>query len=122
MLDSIRRACASSPSSRSPVDGLRPVCPVTKTRSPLRMACEYVPTAGGAAFVAIFVLFTIDVLPPLDAPRNAEVKPRGRAAPRREIEQLRLSRKDDLHRHDVRRIVEVEIEVVELGDIRRVDP
>src|ERR1044072_3613261 len=61
LLDNMRRVCASRPSSSSPVSGSRPVCPVRKTRSPVRIACECVPIDGGAAFVAILVLFDIRV-------------------------------------------------------------
>src|SRR5258708_215122 len=58
----------------------------------------------------------------LDGQRNLELDAGRRSAPWRQIEQLRLAGIDDLHHHDVRRILEFQVEVMELGDVRAVDP
>src|SRR5438874_1854690 len=65
---SISRVCASSPSASLPVAGSRPDCAATKTRLPARMACEYVPIAGGAdhaSGAAALVLLFADFNQPL---------------------------------------------------------
>src|SRR6185503_20782939 len=95
MFESMRRVCASSPSSSFPVSGSRPVCAVTKTRSPVRIACEYVPSAGGAASVLIRVLLTIR-LDPLCPQGNLEIYLHWSTAQRRKVHQLDLPRENDL--------------------------
>src|SRR5687768_17087785 len=103
MFDSMRRVCASRASSSFPVSGSRPVCAVTKTRSPVRIAFEYVPRVGGAASVLILVLLTIR-REPFCPQRYFKVHFHWSTAQRREIQQLHLSRKNDLQQHDVFRI------------------
>src|SRR5689334_7973815 len=103
--DNIRRVWASSPSSSLPVSGSRPVRAVTKMRSPVRIACEQVPMAGGPASVLILILLTMCLVLELDSlrgERNMIIDFYWTTGERRQIDQLDAPRKNDLQQHDVR--------------------
>ena len=62
------------------------------------------------------------VIDPLRPQRDFESDLHGPSAQRRQIEELRLLGMDDLHEDDVRRIRELQVEVVELRDVRCIYP
>src|SRR6185369_10491541 len=96
------RVCASRPSSSLPVSEFRPVCAVTKMRSPVRIACEYVPIAGAAAFVMMRILLGIGrlLIHSFRAQRDFEMYLYWTTGEWREIEKLWLLGMNDLdHNH-----------------------
>src|SRR5690348_17136286 len=62
---------------------------------------------------------TIDALRPQ---RDLEVDPDRPAAQRREVEELGLRGVDDLDQDDVGRVRKLQVEEVELGDVRGINP
>src|SRR5690349_25175512 len=97
------RVCASSPSSSLPVSELRPVWAVTKMRSPVRIACEYVPIAGAAAFVMMRILLGIGgfLVHPFSAERYFKMYLHWTTGQRSEIEKLWLLGMNDLDHYHV---------------------
>src|SRR3569832_2869398 len=98
------RVCASSPSLSFPVSEFLPVCAGTKMRSPVRIACEYVPVAGAAAFVMMQILLGIGRLHSFRAQRDLKMYLHWTTSERSEVEKLWLLGMDDLDHYHVRSV------------------